>query len=647
MSKKGQSADYPKTFRQYRNEWMGEGKSDNINYCMPVNIGIIAQDFATFDKVQMKAAVDKILKSLGRWFGKFKVKNKTPSHNHLCLMIREGDTLAGFIAGYLKEICNANVISASEQDIKQYCWMTVAAWDGIPSQTGVYQTIKDILSTKISVGENYRLKFPDNRPIIQIVLPDGSGTPSVIDYTVREIYPHMLETINISDPWFGREKYQPQSRSDKRKDSKRRNFIANAAKLKKFNKKISGFSRKIDSQTENIYDLLPWQHFHEKYTKKFKVPDHANTANLREIFYYVFSMKAQKSEDRQGMALLLLAAAGLISFAVYSDAPLSGLESVKLFFFGMFVVCMVLAYLIYIFRVLVSGSHKTYLEFRALAEGMRVQCYWYAAGLNQSVGEKYTVKFQKDMQWAKQAFNAWFVSDYLEYEFTGNANSVLKPDPDKNPSLFLKRNKMVKAEWLGTLMHSTDSKPPQRTVLPDELKIYKDCPYAGNEDFEKELNNLKKSLGREDKLMPGGQYGYFYKTTRNWGKKDRTGKIKTRISFGLWIICSLLLVFFVLTQSPLEDLFVCLMGISATIPIVVTGWASIKAYGELASKYSYCELLAEKALQDYEAAEKEIRGGALVKQTLTIFEQYGVEALEENAEWLMIKNDREPTVPNG
>ena len=75
MSKKGQSADYPKTFRQYRNEWMGEGKSDNINYCMPVNIGIIAQDFATFDKVQMKAAVDKILKSLGRWFGKFKVKN--------------------------------------------------------------------------------------------------------------------------------------------------------------------------------------------------------------------------------------------------------------------------------------------------------------------------------------------------------------------------------------------------------------------------------------------------------------------------------------------------------------------------------------------------------------------------------------------
>ena len=89
------------------------------------------------------------------------------------------------------------------------------------------------------------------------------------------------------------------------------------------------------------------------------------------------------------------------------------------------------------------------------------------------------------------------------------------------------------------------------------------------------------------------------------------------------------------------------MGISATIPIVVTGWASIKAYGELASKYSYCELLAEKALQDYEAAEKEIRGGALVKQTLTIFEQYGVEALEENAEWLMIKNDREPTVPNG
>ena len=70
--------------------------------------------------------------------------------------------------------------------------------------------------------------------------------------------------------------------------------------------------------------------------------------------------------------------------------------------------------------------------------------------------------------------------------------------------------------------------------------------------------------------------------------------------------------------------------------LFVTTNNSLNAYGELASKYSYCKLLMQKAVQDYEVDPGKAK---------QIFKQIGIEALEENAEWLMIKNDREPAVP--
>ncbi len=629
-----------KNFKQLREEWMGKGNSDHINYCMPVNVGIIAQNGSNYDSAKLTAAVEQIMRQLKSWFGKFSAKSKTPSHNQLIVMTRDGDVLAGTIAKYLKKRFCATIVTATEQDIKQYCWVTIAAWDGIADdKSSIYTTIKDILSTINTVENDYKLRFPENRPIFQIVLPLSGNQVSKIDYSVREIYPHMLETINKPNPWFSRDRFQHQNWLSKMKDSKRRNFIANAMKLKKFNKKIIKFSKKIDKQTDDIYDLLPWQHFEAKYNPEFTIPDYVNITNLREIFYDVVSMKAQQSEDNQAKILLTLAGIGLGSYVMYSDAPIP--RTVSLAFFWLFALSMLIAYGIYIFRVQITGSHKTYLEFRALAEGMRVQCYWYAAGLNQSVGTRYTVKFQKDMQWAKQAFNAWYVSDYLKYQFPAE-KTVLIPTEEKLTQQEIQRNQIIKAEWLGTLKHNVCG-TDQKSVLPDELSKYeKTEAFANNPEYQKDLKELKAALGDESRLKPGGQYGYFYKSTRNWGENSKKSKRRNHISLILWMISAIILLVLILINSQYENLLVCIMGICTIIPLVVSGWSSIKAYGELASKYSYCELLAEKALQDYQVVEKNAP-----EKVKKIFEEYGVEALEENAEWLMIKDDREPTVPNG
>ena len=87
-----------KTFRQLRNDWMDNNKSDAINYCMPVNIGVISQNIDNPDEKQINAAVEKIIKQLERWFGKFSARIRSGSHHQLIVMKRENDPLADTIA---------------------------------------------------------------------------------------------------------------------------------------------------------------------------------------------------------------------------------------------------------------------------------------------------------------------------------------------------------------------------------------------------------------------------------------------------------------------------------------------------------------------------------------------------------------------
>ena len=444
-----------RTFKQYRDEWMGAGNSDNINYCMPVNVGIITQTPSSLDRQRLDAAVEKIMNRLGRWFGRFSGKNKTPSHNQLVVMFMEKDDLAKNIALYLQERYDAKPVYADKEDIKEYCWVTIAVWDGITTTgTPVYQTVREILSTADTPSENYKLRFPENRPIFQIVLPDSQNSLPEVNYKVHEIYPHMLETINDGEPWFSRRRFKDEGALKKRRDPKHRNFKRNAKKIKEFNRKISSFSHHVDRQKKNIFDLLPWHHQDKKL-----LPRCAEVSNLRQIYYDIISMKAQTAQKLQNRVIMLLALVALCCFSVYSDL-------IEIYWLLVaYLVFIAVAYLFYWIFVKGINAHNKYLEFRALAEGMRVQCYWYAAGINESVGSSYTVKFQKDMFWAIQAFNAWYVQDYLIKE-NGDGTASLEAAPMKG---HIPNNDYIKTEWLGTLLKKGDDNKYY-------INLPKDCP---------------------------------------------------------------------------------------------------------------------------------------------------------------------------
>ena len=314
-------------------------------------------------------------------------------------------------------------------------------------------------------------------------------------------------------------------------------------------------------------------------------------------------MHAQEKQKYQSRILMTLAFIGMFFFALYSDLEVKRFE----FLVG-YLVFIAAAYLFYWIRIKVSSAHNRYLEFRALAEGMRVQCYWYASGINESVGDNYTVKFQEDMFWATQAFNAWFMTDFLmKTDQTGQKQLNRRADRSYVPN-----NDIIKAEWLG-LLEDKDEKGEYHRIAPAGMP---EEAFKGSPEQLKFYNKRMTSFDKENK---------------------KSKRFTIAVTVGVLLLSAGLAVGVHIFDFKNDNWFVFAISLLNLFLLLFTTKNSLNAFGELASKYSYCKLLAQKAVQDYEADPGKAE---------QIFRQFGIEALEENAEWLMIKNDREPAVPN-
>ena len=139
------------------------------------------------------------------------------------------------------------------------------------------------------------------------------------------------------------------------------------------------------------------------------------------------------------------------------------------------------------------------------------------------------------------------------------------------------------------------------------------------------------------------QKNFFEKKIKekNSAKYVRIGNIFT---IG-WVIFAVLLGISVWKGFSYENYLIFFLGILNIATIAVSYFTEKRLYKVLVSRYTYCKLLAEKAIVDYQSARKSANQNPKLVQE--IFINYGKEALEENAEWLMIQNDREPDVPNG
>lgn len=681
-----------KNFKQLRQEWLGS-QSDNINYCMPVCIGVVAQEDYTLPKTaedKMNKTIKSIVKYLGKKFGKFKKNNKKKSHNQLVILVNCKNLLANDIASYLKNNYDAEIIDLSEHTqpnsaiidveklkilydnpafdwdlaaMEEYCWATITAFqtdakmktaleDSSKSNKKYY--LDNQLKFSITLSKDNKKKYPVN------LNKKANGTKlkkykkaakkrekdfQSIDEKIKKAEEagkqakkekNEKAAAAAKDVVIKQKKARKQVKdipSDLKEEAiygyQIKRFEANAKKTKTFNQKIAKFHKGVDLKTKNIYDLLPWHHFNAKY-KNTPLPDHINVTNLREIFYDLISMDAQIKQRRINQIIIICSGLGLLFFSIYSDFPFEMLDMDPLKpFIALFVLFMFIAFMVEIIFVKKGGVHSEYLEFRALAEGMRVQCYWYALHINESVGINYIVKFDKDIQWVKLAFNAWYLLDFS------------KKQKIKNQLLTKEEFNIIKSEWLGTKGATDDN--GTKTYLPKELlQELKDLPNTLKSNPD--INALRNALGD---TKPGGQFGFYQKRSGQHGKRGSFYDNAKKWLFIAWGVFYVALFISLLSPKIVDEPLIFLMGFVNILTMGLTCASSIMADNELASKYTYCLFMTKKALEDYDRAINNYENTKDEQKVKDVFIRFGSEALEENAEWLMIKNSCEPEVPNG
>jgi hypothetical protein len=136
----------------------------------------------------------------------------------------------------------------------------------------------------------------------------------------------------------------------------------------------------------------------------------------------------QRQVTRALQTIYVLAALMGLAFIAYSD--LSGMDSMVYFFLLFFAAGVI------IFRVTERRAwHRKYLDYRALAEGLRVQCYWIAAGV--TAGR--TTKFAHDNFLQKQDVELGWIRNVMRY--TGRRGDVATPTPEGLD--------FARREWVG------------------------------------------------------------------------------------------------------------------------------------------------------------------------------------------------------
>ena len=106
----------------------------------------------------------------------------------------------------------------------------------------------------------------------------------------------------------------------------------------------------------------------------------------------------------RGLLLLVLLAAACFQFYVFSESKPLAIVYLVLF---------ALAYALYLWARW-RGYQNKHLDYRALAEGLRVHIFWRLAGLKDSVADHYLRKQRDELDWIRQALRVWSIPTRLE-----------------------------------------------------------------------------------------------------------------------------------------------------------------------------------------------------------------------------------------
>jgi hypothetical protein len=282
------------------------------------------------------------------------------------------------------------------------------------------------------------------------------------------------------------------------------------------------------------------------------------------------------------ITLFVLALLAVVSFEVY--AHLLSLPWVL----ALYPLTLGVALLLYLLARRRDFQHK-HLDYRALAEGLRVQLFWELAGLPDEAADHYLRKQRTELDWIRNA---------------------------------------IRSCRVAALQACDANAPPAAATTPDNLRRL----------TEMALEHWVKA-----------QHEYFARATKRDHKKLRRheGIVNRLFSFGLIFAIAVAFLHSRFGHSEsyahLHHWLIVVMGTAPAIAAAMGGYAEKMTFSAQAKRYRWMQGLFARASREL---KKLMQEGRLPEAQQLILD-LGKEALEENGDWVMIHREREMEVPKG
>lgn len=492
----------------------------------------------------------------------------------------------------------------------------IALWDGKLERTavaGTGPTVRDSLQGKQYKSKHKeRVSMPETRPIFHIFTPREGDEAKDTDYKLREIYP--LPILESGDTWFTAERYNAEkSEEEKKKEEKDKELRAQSvrrmlASIDRYNKDVTK-NRTLRRQLVRAKTkaLLEGKAVSE---------EKRNIQRLTDVYCASDALSNISHDPRNRLIWAIIIVAGLAYTALNVFSDLNN----DLWFLlpAGYIGGLLLAALIVLFARWFK-YHDRYVEYRALAEGLRVQNAWYRGRVTESDGElaqvqnHYLTRQRGRIDWIRQALR--------------NLNLLAISDGIK-PGIDREELEAAAADWLG--------RADERKKRSDGT-VYWEMPTA--------------------KLKHNGQAGYFE-------NKYNMTKKRSKLALGIALVCtavSLLLacvysVLIVVDHSYRSDLMMFVVGVLPVAAMVCHEINTQMGFKEDSERTEWHYLLFRRAIGEIDEARKDFDENKEREDAQFVEEEYlrivnnkllsiGSEELIENADWVMLNSERSPQVP--
>jgi hypothetical protein len=450
--------------------------------------------------------------------------------------------------------------------IARHSQVLIALWDGTETDLvgGTWQIVK---FKRGGVPEPYAppgnpLDIVDTGPVYHIVTPrEKNPLPADEPFALRKKFPEGWESIESAD---SAESFEPA-------------HILILNHMNAFNCDVKRLSQELEEEIKQSKEgLIP----------ATKISMLSETACVILDQYAVADMLAIHFQKRRRwtlMALFIIAVAAVLSFEVYAHLLRHPLV------LALYPIFLGLAVFIHR-RAKREDFQNKHLDYRALAEGLRVQLFWNIAGLPDEVSDHYLRQHRTELEWIRNAIRSWNVPAVHSCGVAGSVEESVAA-PDRVPLL----KELVHDHWV-----------------------------------EKQRQFFSKN------------------TARDRGKLERHDRwVKWLFVLGLALAILVVVLDWVLHESGgylrWHHWLIVAMGTAPAIAAAMEGYAEKLAFSAQAKRYQWMSALFTRA----SAQLQKLLSPDQLGEAQQLIRELGKEALEENGDWVIIHRGRPMKVPRG